>query len=97
MVRLIQVYANNILYFSRNKTILHKIVMNYLLTTLLCYLIVSIWFCFFFTFFVFLYIIKYIPDIFRAIKEISVNEVRDFLCKKYYQLTGFSKGRSFIQ
>ena len=36
------------------------------------------------------------PRYFQRKKKMSVNEVRDFLWKHYYQLTGFCKGRSFF-
>ena len=81
-------------FFSQNKTILHKIVMNYLLSTLLCYLIICI--NLFFNHFCILIYNKVYPRYFQRKKKMSVNEVRDFLWKHYYQLTGFCKGRSFF-
>ena len=33
----------------------------------------------------------YILNIFRAIKKMSVNEIRDFIFENYYKRIGFSK------
>ena len=37
----------------------------------------------------------YILDIARAIKEMSVNEIRDFIFKNYYKRIEFSKKNSY--
>ena len=37
----------------------------------------------------------YILNIARAIKKISVNEIRDFIFENYYIRTGFSKKNSY--
>ena len=50
---------------------------------------------FFITFFVFLYIIMYILRIVRAIKKMSVNELRDSILESYHKQIGFFKGRSY--
>ena len=46
---------------------------------------------FFLTFCVFLYIIKYTLDIIKAIKRMSVNEIRGFIFENYYKRIGFSE------
>ena len=60
----------------------------------LCYFFISI-ISFFFSFCVFLYIIKYILNIARAIKKISVNKIRDFIFENYHKRIGFSKENSY--
>ena len=37
----------------------------------------------------------YTLDIARAIRKISVNEIRDFIFENYYKRTGFSKESSY--
>ena len=37
----------------------------------------------------------YILNIARAIKKMSVNEIRDFIFKNYYMKIGFSKENSY--
>ena len=37
----------------------------------------------------------YILNIARAIKKLSVNEIRDFIRKNYYKRIGFSKENSY--
>ena len=50
---------------------------------------------FFFTFCIFLYIIIYILNIARAIKKVSVNEIRDFTFENCYKQIGFCKENSY--
>ena len=45
----------------------------------------------FFTFYVFVYIIMYTLKISRPIKQMSVNEIRDYIFENYYKQTGFSQ------
>ena len=52
---------------------------------------------FFFWLFVFSYIIMYILNIARAIKKMSVNEIRDFIFKNYYKELDFLKKTVIIQ
>ena len=42
-----------------------------------------------------IFLIKYILNIDRGIKKISVNEIRDFFFEKYYKGNGFSKENSY--
>ena len=37
----------------------------------------------------------YILNIARAIKKLSVNKIRDFICKNYYKRIDFSKENSY--
>ena len=84
IVRLTQVFANNIVFTLKIRLCLYKIAINYLLFPFFMlffdlYKIIS------FTFFVFLYIIMYILNIARTIKKIPVNEIRYFIFENYYK------------
>ena len=50
---------------------------------------------FFVTFCVFLYIITYILNITKAIKTISITEIKYFIFENYYKRIGFSKESSY--
>ena len=49
----------------------------------------------FFTFCVFLNKIMYILNITKAMKKISVDEIKDFIFENYYKRIGFSKENSY--
>ena len=85
-----------ILFYFQNETFfLYKIAINYLLSPLfMLFLYLFKIFFFYFTFCVFLYII-YILNITKAIKKISVNEIKDFIFQNYYKGIGFSKENNY--
>ena len=78
-----------------SKTFLYKIVINYLLSPflMLFFRLYNI----FFTFFCFPNVINFILNVARAIKKMSVNEVRDIIFEKYYKSTGFSKSNEVLE
>ena len=84
-----------ILFLLSKSDFLYGIVINYLLFPFFILFFLSLYEFFFFTFCVFLFIIKYILNIDRGIKKISVNEIRDFFFEKYYKGNGFSKENSY--
>ena len=49
----------------------------------------------FFTFCVFLNKIMYILNITKAMKKMSVDEIKDFIFENYYKRIGFSKENSY--
>ena len=69
-VRLIQIYANNIVVTLK----ILKLLIIYIFM-----LFFHLYKIFFFTFSVFLYVVMYILNIARVIKNMSVNEIRDFI------------------
>ena len=89
-VRLIQVYANNIAFTLKLRLFLCRIIF-YL--QFLRYFLISIRSLFYFC--VFPYIIMYILNISKAIKKMSINEIKDFIFENYYKRIGFSKESSY--
>ena len=82
IVRLIQVNANNIVFTLKIRLailIFHAI------------FFISVRSFFFFTICVFLQIVKYILDITKDIKNMSISEIKGFIFENYYKRIGFSK------
>ena len=90
IVRLIQVYANNIVLTLKIRLFLYKIALNCLLSPFSLMLFIHFYKIFFFTFFVFPYIIKHALNITKAIKKISVNEIRGIVIRNRYELLDIS-------
>ena len=86
-----------IIFTLKIRRFLYKIVINYLLSPFLYAFFISVRPFFFFLLFVFSYIIMYILNIARAIKKMSVNEIRDFIFKNYYKELDFLKKTVIIQ
>ena len=94
IVKIIQVYTNNIVFTLKIGLWSYKIAISYLLFPFFM-LFFHVFEIILFYFFAFLYRIMYALNYASVVKKMSVNEIRDLVYENYFKQIGFHKENSY--